>query len=37
VFNVIAKCLHQDRLEKCSKAELDEACRYFLELKPLFE
>jgi hypothetical protein len=37
VFRTIAKCLHEDRLEKCSKAELDEAVRLFLELRPLFE
>jgi predicted RNase H-like nuclease (RuvC/YqgF family) len=35
-FTVIAKALHEDRLQTCSKAELNEANKYFLELKPLF-
>jgi hypothetical protein len=36
-FNAIAKALHADRLEKCSKAELNDAASYFFELKPLFQ
>jgi hypothetical protein len=37
VFRTIAKALHPDPQEKCSKAELDEAARLFLELRPMFE
>jgi hypothetical protein len=35
-FNAIAKALHADRLEKCSKDELNDAASYFFEIKPLF-
>lgn len=36
-FLVLAKATHDDRLEKCTKAELAEASRIVLELRPLFE
>lgn len=35
-FNAIAKALHPDRVALCSEADLAEAGRLFLELKPLF-
>jgi hypothetical protein len=36
-FNAIAKALHEDRLARCSKAELHDAASYFFELRPLFQ
>jgi hypothetical protein len=35
-FATIAKGLHPDRLQTCSKVELDRAARLFLRLRPLF-
>jgi hypothetical protein len=36
-FNKIVHCLHADTRERASEAQRDDACRLFIELRPLFQ